>query len=49
VLAAIVVSVLAVVALWVSPVVGLALFGAVVLAGLVLFVAATGCRGWSSR
>jgi signal peptidase I len=39
VVAAIVVSVLAVGVLWVSPAVGLALFGAVVLGGVVLFVA----------
>jgi signal peptidase I len=45
VLAAIVVSVLAVVALWVSPVVGLGLFGAVALAGLVLFVAGNRAAG----
>jgi signal peptidase I len=45
VVAAIVVSVLAVVALWVSPVVGLALFGAVVLAGIVLFVAGSRAAG----
>jgi signal peptidase I len=45
VVAAIAVSVLAIVVLWVSPAVGLALFGAVVLAGLVLFVAGNRAAG----
>lgn len=45
VVAAIVVSVLALFALWVSPVVGLALFGAVGLGGLVLFVAGSRAAG----
>jgi signal peptidase I len=45
VLAAVVVSVVALVALWVSPVVGLALFGAVVLGGLVLLVAGNRAAG----
>jgi hypothetical protein len=45
VVAAIVVSVLALVALWASPVVGLALFGAVVLGGLALFVTGNRAAG----
>jgi hypothetical protein len=49
VLAAIGFSVLAVVALWVSPVAGVALFGVVVLGGLALVVAGIGRSVWSSR
>jgi signal peptidase I len=45
VLVAVVVSVVGLVALWVSPVVGLALFGAVVLGGVVLFVAGNRAAG----